>query len=129
MNEIMKETDYYKILGLDRNEILSSSSSSSSSSSNSNVETIIQKAYRKRAVQTHPDKTNGDRRAFDKVAEAYDVLSDRNKRTINNKYGKQGLDSTINMSGGTGASGFSSTTTGMASEDIFRLFFRSSCCI
>ena len=46
----------------------------------------------KRALQTHPDKTQGDRRAFDKVAEAHDVLSDETKRSLFDRYGKKGID-------------------------------------
>ena len=87
VNDIMKETDYFKILGLDREDIPRQGGKSTVV-----VDAMIQKAYRKRALQTHPDKTGGDRQAFDKVAEAYDVLQDENKRTIYTKYGKRGLE-------------------------------------
>ena len=109
VNDIMKETDYYKILGLVREDVVQQSK---------NIDAIIQKAYRKRALQTHPDKTGGDRRAFDKVAEAYDVLQDENKRNIYNKYGKRGLET-----GGMSSSSAGGGMNGMAPEDLFRSFF------
>jgi DnaJ homolog subfamily B member 11 len=109
VNEIMKETDYYKILGLVREDL---------QQQDKKVDAIIQKAYRKRALQTHPDKTGGDRKAFDKVAEAYEVLQDENKRNIYNKYGKRGLEGGMGSSMG-GAGGMH----GVAPEDLFRSFF------
>ena len=67
---ILRETNYYSILGL------------SSSSSSTLTQTQITKAYRRRCFLAHSDKTpDGDRRAFDKVAEAYDVLGDEEKRS------------------------------------------------
>ena len=119
VNDIMKETDYFKILGLDREDIPRQGGKSTVV-----VDAMIQKAYRKRALQTHPDKTGGDRQAFDKVAEAYDVLQDENKRNIYTKYGKRGLEGGMGTSsssgmGGTGMGGMH----GMAPEDLFRSFF------
>ena len=98
IDEILKQDEYYKILGIDKdcNQI------------------AIQKSYRRRAVQTHPDKTGGDRRAFDKVAEAYDVLNDTDKRKVYDRFGKPGLDP--NTSSSAGAANFSG-------EDLFRSFF------
>ena len=107
-NEILNESDYYKILGLSRDDVKASEQS----------EQLIQKAYRRRAVQTHPDKTGGDRRAFDKVAEAYEVLQDKEKRKIYDRYGKKGLEAGM---GGAGAGGASA----MHAEDLFRSFFGS----
>jgi DnaJ-class molecular chaperone len=77
VEDILLHDDFYQVLGV-------------SKSSASDRE--IQKAYRRRAVQTHPDKTGGDRRAFDKVAEAYDVLSDETRKQIYDQYGKRGLE-------------------------------------
>lgn len=88
--------DFYKVLGLEKSQRPS--------------DRDIQKAYRKRCLQTHPDKTNGDRRAFDLVSEAYDVLSDGQKRAQYDRYGARSLNYGIN-----GAPG--------SAEDLFRSFF------
>jgi molecular chaperone DnaJ len=90
------KADYYDILGVDRNA--------------SSEE--IKKNYRKLAMQYHPDKNPGDKTAeekFKEAAEAYEVLSDPEKRDIYNRYGHEGLS-------GTGFRGF----TGF--EDIFSSF-------
>jgi len=55
----------------------------------------LKKAYRKLAIQYHPDKNQGDKEAeevFKKINEAYGVLSDENKREIYDKYGAEGLE-------------------------------------
>ncbi|MCE3037363.1 molecular chaperone DnaJ [Helicobacter sp. faydin-H20] len=55
---------------------------------------VIKKAYRKMALKYHPDRNPNDKEAeemFKKVNEAYEVLSDDNKREIYKKYGKEGL--------------------------------------
>ncbi|MEA3513037.1 MAG: molecular chaperone DnaJ [Campylobacterota bacterium] len=55
----------------------------------------IKKAYRKMAMQYHPDKNPGDNEAeenFKSVNEAYQVLSDEEKRSIYDRYGKDGLE-------------------------------------
>lgn len=93
---ILQHDDYYDVLGVDKGA----------------DDTQIQKAYRRRAVQIHPDKTGGDRRAFDKVAEAYHVLSDSTKRQLYDQYGKQGVEN----GGATGGGGMGSY------GDVFRMF-------
>lgn len=70
----------------------------------------IKKAYRKKAVQYHPDKNPGDAEAekrFKEISEAYEVLSDEKKRQTYDRYGKEAL-SAGGMGGGAGFSGFSS---------------------
>lgn len=55
---------------------------------------VIKKAYRKMALKYHPDRNPNDKEAeemFKKVNEAYEVLSDDNKREIYKRYGKEGL--------------------------------------
>lgn len=103
VEEIVEQTDYYEILGIPNHK------------KGSVTKVEIQKAYRKRAVQVHPDKTGGDRRAFDKVAESFDVLSDDEKREIYNRYGKEGLEN-----GGGGATGAGQF------QDIFQSMFQQT---
>ena len=74
----------------------------------------IKKAYRKKAIQYHPDKNPGDKAAeekFKEAAEAYEVLSDPQKRQRYDQYGFAGMG---------GAGGFSGG--GMSMEDIFSHF-------
>jgi len=51
----------------------------------------VKKAYRKKALQTHPDK-GGSEEEFKKVSMAYEILSDPDKREIYNKHGKKGIE-------------------------------------
>jgi DnaJ-class molecular chaperone len=94
LEELLLLDDYYDILGL---------------SSQDASKEQIKKAYRKRAVQTHPDKTSGDRRAFDKVSRAYEVLTDESQKQIYDQHGKRGLENQGAASNGP--------------EDLFRHFF------
>jgi DnaJ-class molecular chaperone len=80
IEHIIQSTDLYTILSLDKSQMASLTSIQ------------ITKAYRRRAVLTHPDKCDGDRRAFDKVSEAYDVLSDESKKHIYDKYGLEAVN-------------------------------------
>ena len=92
----MKE-DFYKILGL-----------SKGASANE-----IKKAYRKKAIEFHPDKNPGDKQAeanFKKAAEAYEVLSDPQKKSQYDQFGHSAFES-----GGFGGGG-------MNMEDIFSQF-------
>ena len=54
----------------------------------------LKSAYRKMAMRWHPDKNKGSKEAetkFKEVGEAYDVLSDKNKRAVYDRYGEEGL--------------------------------------
>ncbi|PIR88444.1 MAG: molecular chaperone DnaJ [Candidatus Harrisonbacteria bacterium CG10_big_fil_rev_8_21_14_0_10_44_23] len=64
--------DYYKILGLEKNA----------------SEEEIKKAYRKLAHQHHPDKGGGDTKKFKELNEAYQVLSNKEKRSQYDKFGR-----------------------------------------
>lgn len=71
--------DYYEILEISKNADASE----------------IKKAYRKLALQFHPDRNQGDKEAEEKfkaINEAYQVLSDEQKRATYDRYGKEGLD-------------------------------------
>ena len=95
----MEEFDYYEILEISRDA--------------SGDE--IKKAYRRLALKFHPDRNQGDKEAeekFKKINEAYQILSDEQKREIYDKYGKDGLN-------GGGFSGFDGFDMG----DIFESFF------
>jgi molecular chaperone DnaJ len=92
----MTKRDYYKILGVSRNA----------------GEEEIKKAYRKLALQYHPDRNPDNQEAeenFKEASEAYEVLRDPEKRDLYDRFGHEGLR-------GTGFSGF----TGF--EDIFTSF-------
>lgn len=81
--------DYYEVLGVDKS---------------ADKETI-KKAYRKLAVKYHPDRNPGDKTAeekFKEATEAYEILSDDQKRPIYDQYGFAGLDGM-----GGGSSGYS----------------------
>ncbi len=78
----------------------------------------IKKAYRKKAIEHHPDKNPGDATAeekFKKAAEAYEVLSDPNKKARYDQYGHQAFE-------GGGGGGFGGGRGGMNMDDIFSQF-------
>jgi molecular chaperone DnaJ len=96
----MNKRDYYDILGVPKNA----------------DEATLKKAYRKLALQHHPDRNPGDKAAeekFKEAAEAYEVLSDKDKRARYDRYGHAGV------SGNAAGGGFRS---GMTMEDIFSQF-------
>ena len=82
----MAKRDYYEVLGVQKNA----------------TKDEIKKGYRKLAVQYHPDKNPGDKEAeekFKEATEAYEILSDEQKRQIYDQYGFAGLEG---MGGGGG---------------------------
>ncbi|PHR74500.1 MAG: molecular chaperone DnaJ [Lutibacter sp.] len=99
------KTDYYEILGVNKGATAAE----------------IKKGYRKQAVKHHPDKNPGDKSAeekFKKAAEAYEVLSDDNKKARYDQYGHAAFEN-----GGAGAGGFGGFGGGgMNMDDIFSQF-------
>ncbi len=98
----MAKRDYYEILGVSKGA----------------DDATIKKAYRQKALEHHPDRNPGDKSAEDKfkeAAEAYEVLSDKDKRARYDRYGHAGVDP--NMGGG-----FRGGAGGMTMEDIFAQF-------
>jgi molecular chaperone DnaJ len=80
----------------------------------------IKKAYRKKALEHHPDKNPGDKSAEEKfkvAAEAYEVLSDPNKKAKYDQYGHQAFDGSGGFGGGRGGG-----QAGMNMDDIFSQF-------
>jgi len=98
-------SDYYEILGVAR----------------AATQDDIKKAYRKKALQYHPDKNPGDSKAesqFKTVSEAYEVLSDESKRKIYDQYGADAL-----KGGGAGFGGGGGHPGGFSSmEEALRTF-------
>jgi len=97
----MSKRDYYEVLGVQKGASADE----------------IKKAYRKVAMQYHPDRNQGDATAeekFKEAAEAYEVLSDSNKKAQYDRFGHAGMGGAA--SGGFGGGG------GMRMEDIFSNF-------
>jgi len=100
--------DYYEVLGVSR----------------SATEDELKKAFRRLAKQYHPDanKEQGAEARFIEVNEAYEVLSDPQKRAAYDRYGHAG----VNGMGGMGAGGFSDFGGFSSINDIFETFFASA---
>lgn len=113
--------DYYKILGVDKNA----------------NDDDLKKAYRKLAMKWHPDKNPSNKKdaeaKFKQISEAYEVLSDPQKRAIYDQYGEEGLKGQVPPpdAGGHGGATFFSTGDGPTTfrfnprnaDDIFSEFF------
>ena len=98
-------TDYYNLLGVTRNAGADE----------------IKKAYRKLALKYHPDKNKGGSKKndelFKQATEAYEVLSNPEKRSVYDRYGEQGLKVS-----GPGSAGFSNVDFSDAIEVFMRDF-------
>lgn len=95
----MAKRDYYEVLGIPKNAEAK----------------VIKKAYRKMAIKYHPDKNPDNKEAeekFKEAAEAYEILSNEDKRARYDRYGHAG----VSNQGGFGGSG------GMTMDDIFQNF-------
>lgn len=95
----MSKRDFYEVLGVTKEATAEE----------------IKKAYRKKAIQFHPDKNPGDKQAeenFKEAASAYEILSNPEKKQRYDQFGHAGV--------GNGASGFSGQNMNM--DDIFSMF-------
>ena len=104
----MAKRDYYETLGVNRDA----------------PEDEIKKAYRKLAMKYHPDRNPDSKDAeekFKEAKEAYEVLSDQQKRAAYDAYGHAGVDPSAAAGAGAGAQGFGSFTD--AFGDIFGEIF------
>ncbi len=100
----MDKRDYYEVLNVSRDA----------------NDDDIKKAYRKQAMQFHPDRNPGNKEAEDKfkeASEAYEVLRDKEKRQLYDQYGHEGLQG----SGYSGFNGFDDIFSNFG--DIFEDFF------
>ena len=80
----------------------------------------IKKAYRKKAIQYHPDKNPGDKEAeekFKEAAEAYDVLSNPDKRSRYDQFGHAGVSGAAGNGGPFGGFGGEGMSSEVAEED------------
>jgi len=100
--------DYYKILGVEK----------------SVSDEEIKKAYRKMALKYHPDKNKSPdaEEKFKEIAEAYDVLSDPEKRKLFDQFGEEGLKNGVGAPGGPTGGTHTYTFNGDPKE-MFRMFF------
>ena len=105
--------DYYEVLGVSRNA----------------SQEELKRAYRKRALQYHPDRNPGNKAAeekFKELSEAYEVLSDSQKKAAYDQFGHAGVGAGTGAGGGTGGfGGFSADFGGFNNifNDVFSEFF------
>ena len=101
----MSKRDYYKVLDVPRNA----------------TEADVKKAYRRLAMKFHPDRNPGDKEAeerFKEAKEAYEVLTDAQKRAIYDQHGHAGIDA-ARQGGGGGPGGFNSQDFGDIFGEVF----------
>lgn len=106
----MSKRDYYEILGVSKTASADE----------------IKKSYRKVAMQYHPDRNPGDKAAeerFKEAAEAYEILSDADKRAQYDRYGHAGVSSAAGRGGAQNMEDIFSQFGDIFGDDIFGSFF------
>lgn len=113
-----EKRDYYEVLGVSKTA----------------TDDELKKAFRKLAKQYHPDLHPGDKECeekFKEVNEAYEVLSDKDKRARYDQFGHAGVDPNYGAGGGAGAGGFGGLRYGRYFRFLFgglrRLWWRTFC--
>ncbi|CAL8468943.1 g8484 [Coccomyxa elongata] len=103
---VRADVDYYSVLGVDKNA----------------DKKAIKQAYRQKARKYHPDvnKEAGAEETFKQISNAYEVLSDDQKRSIYDRYGEAGLKNGMGGMGGADMGGFNNPF------DLFEQFFGAS---
>ena len=104
----MSKRDYYEVLGVNKNA----------------SEAELKKAYRRLAMKYHPDRNTGDKAAeaeqkFKESKEAYEILSDAQKRAAYDQFGHAGVDPSMGGHGGHAGPGNFSDIFGDVFGDIF----------
>ncbi|HET6925202.1 MAG TPA: DnaJ domain-containing protein, partial [Candidatus Saccharimonadales bacterium] len=107
-----EKRDYYEVLGVGKNASADE----------------IKKAFRRKAVELHPDKQGGDEAKFKEVNEAYEVLKDPSKKQRYDQFGHAGVGGNgggfdFNGFGGFGQGGQSFDFGDLGLGDIFSSFF------
>src|SRR5690606_35080406 len=98
----MAKRDFYEVLGVERGA----------------SEADLKKAYRRLAMKYHPDRNPGDKESedrFKEANEAYEVLSDADKRAAYDQYGHAGVDPSM----GAGGAGFGGANFSDIFGDVF----------
>jgi DnaJ-class molecular chaperone len=114
----MSNTKYYTLLGLNKSDKPSSDH--------------IKKAYKKKALKWHPDRNKDNKNIaenkFKEISEAYQILSDPNKKTIYDQYGEAGIQNcgTTTSTYSAGHFNTGSTYPGLNPHDVFRNVFGNS---
>jgi molecular chaperone DnaJ len=108
----MTKRDYYEVLGINKDASADE----------------IKKAFRKAAVQHHPDKEGGDETKFKEINEAYEVLKDQQKRQRYDQFGHAGVGGSGGGGGGNPFEGYSNQNFNFdfgdgGLGDIFSQFF------
>ena len=105
----MSKRDYYEVLGVDKNA----------------SQDEIKKAYRKLAMKYHPDQNQDNKEAeekFKEINEAYEILTDAEKRQMYDQFGHAGVDPNANAGGGFGGGFSGNGDFGDIFGDIFNMF-------